>query len=641
MSDTNEHTEELASSPDEGDGAETLESAGADQLAADGVVFERLLEYLRDVRGFDFTGYKRPSLFRRVRHRMHAVGFDTFVEYQDYLEVNPDEFIPLFNTILINVTSFFRDRDSWEHLSNRIIPTMLETADREIRVWSAGCAGGQEAYSLAMVLTEAMGLEQFRERVKIYATDVDEDALAYARAATYTEREMHSVPDELSEKYFEAGPQGMVFRQDLRRSVIFGRNDLTRDAPISRIDLLTCRNTLMYFNAETQSRILSRLAFALKPEGTLLLGKAEMLLNHTDTFIPVDLKRRLFRRGAVPAVDPQLIARHAAPVMRFAVPDALQSLRSDAFAAAPMAQLVIDGHGTLAMINESAKALTKLADSDIGRRFLDLDLSFRPVELRSTLQETRESRQPRRVRGVRWNKVEAELYVDIELVPLVDIREGYAGTLLAFTDVTRYQQVHHELEQTTKQLQAASEELQSTNEELETTNEELQSTVEELETTNEELQSTNEELETMNEELQSMNDELQGANEELRDRSGELSQLNDFMESILSSMKSAVIVLDREFTVQTWNKNAHELWGVRADEAVGSHLLSLDFGLPMDALKPVLRSVLNDSDQAQHLAIDAINRRGRPVGLSITVAPLLSRGTSTGVLLVMDAEPRD
>src|SRR5262249_13033811 len=161
-------------------------------------------------------------------------------------------------------------------------------------------------------------------------------------------------------------------------------------------------------------------------------------------------------------------------------------------------------------------------------------------------------------RSVRW-KADSELFVDIEFVPLVDIREGYAGTLLTFSDVTRYQQVHHELEQTTKQLQAASEELQSTNEELETTNEELQSTVEELETTNEELQSTNEELETMNEELQSMNDELQGANEELRDRSGQLTQLNDFMESILSSMQSAVIVLDRDFTVQTWNKNAQEL----------------------------------------------------------------------------------
>ena len=631
---TEERSEEELEAPPE-------PAPAGSQRDVDWAAFERLLVHLKDGRGFDFTGYKRPSLLRRVRHRMRAVGFDSFDEYQDFLEANPDEFVPLFNTILINVTSFFRDRDSWEHLSSRVVPTLLERAEGEVRVWSAGCAGGQEAYSLAMMLTEAMGLEQFRERVKIYATDVDEDALAYARAATYTEREMNSVPEELKDKYFEPGAQGMVFRQDLRRSVIFGRNDLTRDAPISRIDLLTCRNTLMYFNAETQSRILSRLAFALKPEGTLLLGKAEMLLNHSDTFIPVDIKRRLFRRGTAPTVDPQLVARVPAPAMRFALPDALQTLRTDAFAAAPTAQLVVDAHGTLAMVNESAKELTKLSESDIGRRFHDLDLSYRPVELRPALQETRKSHQPRRLRGVRWMQHGPELYVDIELVPLVDPREGYAGTLVTFSDVTRYQQVHHELEQTTKQLQAASEELQSTNEELETTNEELQSTVEELETTNEELQSTNEELETMNEELQSMNDELQGANEELRDRSSQLTQLNDFMESILGSMSSSVIVLDRSFTVRVWNKNAQELWGVRSDEAIGANLFGLDFGLPTDAVKPLLRSVLDEPTTTRQLSVDAVNRRGRPVELTVTVAALISGGDATGVLLVMDAEARD
>ncbi|WP_374970406.1 CheR family methyltransferase [Terrabacter sp. BE26] len=566
----------------------------------DSAAFERLLLHLKEGRGFDFTGYKRPSLVRRVRHRMRAVGFDTYDAYQDYLEVNPDEFVPLFNTILVNVTSFFRDRESWEYLSSNIVPGLLEGSDHEIRVWSAGCASGQEAYSLAMMLTEAMGLEQFRDRVKIYATDIDEDALGYARAATYTEREMKSVPDDLRSKYFEPAQNGRVFRQDLRRSVIFGRNYLTTDAPISRIDLLTCRNTLMYFNAETQSRILSRLAFALKPSGTLLLGKAEMLLDHTDTFVPIDIKRRLFRRGTLAAVDPQLVPRPPAPAMRFAVADPLRSLRTDAFAAAPQAQLVIDAHGTLAMINESAKELTKLGETDVGRRFLDLDLSFRPIELRPALQESRKSRQPRRLRGVRWTHQSPPPYVDIDLVPLVDLGEGYAGTLVTFSDVTRYQQVHRELEQTTKQLQAASEELQSTNEELETTNEELQSTVEELRTTNEELQSTNEELETMNEELQSMNDELQGANEELRERSGQLADLNDFMDSILGSMRSAVIVLDRNFTVQVWNRNAQDLWGVRSDEAVGSHLLGLDCGLPTDAIAPCC---------APHWAIHP--RRGR------------------------------
>ncbi|MFM6847533.1 MAG: CheR family methyltransferase [Terrabacter sp.] len=589
--------------------------------------FEHLLLHLRDVRGFDFTGYKRPSLLRRVRHRMRAVGFESFDEYQDHLEVNPKEFVPLFDTILINVTSFFRDRDSWEHLSSRLVPPLLDKADHEIRVWSAGCARGQEAYSLAIALTEALGVERFRERVKIYATDVDEDALAYARAATYTERETDSVPEDLRGKYFETSPHGMVFRHDLRRSVIFGRNDLTRDAPISRIDLLTCRNTLMYFNAETQSRILSRLAFALKPHGILMLGEAEMPLDHTDAFIPVDTKRRLFRRGSVPVPDPQPVMREAAPMMRFGVPDAPPSLRSHAFAAAPLAQLVVDVHGTLAMLNEAAKSLTKLSDSDVGRRFHELDLSFRPTELRPALDETRESREPHRLRGVRWAKPGPELFVDIDLVPLVDVRGGYAGTLLAFSDVTRYQQMHQGLDQTTKQLQAASEELQSTNEELETTNEELQSTVEELE--------------TMNEELQSTNDELQAANEELRVRSSELTRLNVFMESILGSMSSAVIVLDRNLTVQVWNKNAQELWGVRSDEAVGRHLFSLDVGLPTDDVRPLLRAVLADPGAARQLSLDAINRRGRAVTLSVTVAALTSSGDATGALVVMDAEPRD
>ena len=610
--------------------------------STDAEAFEHLLVYLKEARAFDFTGYKRPSLLRRVRHRMQVAGFESFESYQDYLEANPDEFVPLFNTILINVTSFFRDRETWQHLSSVTVPRLLERNTGEIRVWSAGCAAGQEAYSLAMLLTEAMGLEQFRERVKIYATDVDEEALAHARAATFTEREMSSLPPELRGTYFESTPQGMAFRQDLRRSVVFGRNDLTRDAPISRIDLLTCRNTLMYFNAETQTQILSRLAFALKPEGTLMLGKAEMLLNHSDTFLPVDLKKRLFRRNAAPTVEPQLVIRQSAAALRFAGPDALHSLRSEAFAASPVAQLVIDTQGTLAMVNDTAKELTRLSSSDIGRRFVDLDLSFRPVELRPALQEVREKGQPQRIRDILWPGKEARTHVDVELTPLLDDRQKHAGTLLVFKDVTEQHQLHHELEHTTKQLQAASEELQSTNEELETTNEELQSTVEELETTNEELQSTNEELETMNEELQSMNDELQGANEELRERSAQVVRLNDFMESILSSMSSAVIVLDRQLCVQAWNRNAQELWGVRADEAMGVHLLTLDTGLPVEPLKPLLTRALADPLEVHQLAHDATNRRGRPVHLGITVAPLVSpEGESTGVLLVMDADPAD
>ena len=262
--------------------------------------FEALLEHVKTSRGFDFTGYKRSSLMRRVDRRMAQVGVASYVDYLDRLELQGDEFTSLFNTILINVTSFFRDAEAWQHLSQEVLPALLarKPVSQPLRVWSAGCASGEEAYTLAIVLAELMGLAEFRDRVKIYATDVDEEALAHARQAGYTEREVRGIPPELLERYFDQTGGRFVFRKDLRRSVIFGRNDLVQDAPISRIDLLVCRNTLMYFNAETQSRILTRFHFALASAGILFLGKAEMLLGHGTLFAPVDLKRRMFRKAS-------------------------------------------------------------------------------------------------------------------------------------------------------------------------------------------------------------------------------------------------------------------------------------------------------------------------------------------------------
>jgi two-component system, chemotaxis family, CheB/CheR fusion protein len=227
------------------------------------------------------------------------------------------------------------------------------------------------------------------------------------------------------------------------------------------------------------------------------------------------------------------------------------------------------------------------------------------------------------------------------VVPLLDVHSRLLGTEITFADVTRYRLLHDELEDANRQLETAYEELQSTNEELETTNEELQSTVEELETTNEELQSTNEELETMNEELQSMNDELQSTNDELRERTAEIGSLNAFMESVLSSLAAAVVVVNRDMIVQVWNTEAQDLWGLRDDEAVGQHLLNLDSGLPTGELKTLLRDVLFDGNQGGERTFDAVNRRGRHVRLRVRVSPLRSDGdTAGGALLLMDAEER-
>jgi two-component system CheB/CheR fusion protein len=598
--------------------------------------FEALVRFLRDNRGFDFTGYKRPSLMRRVRHRMDQVGIPTFADYQDYLALNTDEYTALFDTILINVTSFFRDPDAWNHLSSTLLPELLDSrsTDSPIRVWSAGCATGEEAYSIAAVLADLLRPEEFRSRVKIYATDVDENALAIARAASYGEREMRGVPPDVRERHFENTGDRWAFRSDLRRSVIFGRNELITDAPISRVDVLLCRNTLMYLNAETQSRVLQRFHFSLADSGILFLGKAEMLLSHSALFTPVDLRRRFFRkvnrRGSVAAAPPPNRAA------LFQAESELDQLRRQALDASPVATLVVSADGVLIGMNPRAESLFSLLPVHVGRHIRDLEISFRPVPLAPPMDQALAERRPVWLREVEWDRAPGEhVVLDVLLTPLLSPAGQPVGVAVMATDVTRYRDLQRDLESVNRQLETAYEELQSTVEEIETTNEELQSTVEELETTNEELQSTNEELETMNEEQQSTNDELQTINDELRDRTQELRDTTEFTTAILSSLRSVIIVVDFDFTVRTWNACAEDLWGLRADEALGQHLLGLDIGLPTAALKPMVRRLVADEPGGE-LRVDAINRRGRTVRIRVAGTTLRSNGKPAGAVLVID-----
>jgi two-component system CheB/CheR fusion protein len=397
----------------------------------------------------------------------------------------------------------------------------------------------------------------------------------------------------------------------------------------------------MYFNAETQGRIVGRLGFALKPDGVLFLGKAEMLLNHTATFEPLDLKRRFFRRAARNGADDYAAtAAPAAVTERTRVEEDGLALRTEAFLTSPVAQLVVDAQERLALVNHRAGTLLALSERDLGRPFQDLEVSYRPAELRSHLATVRDTRTVVWLRDLEWHRSAGErLVFDIQLVPLVDARARLLGTAIVFNDVTRFRQLQEELEAANRHLETAYEELQSTNEELETTNEELQSTVEELETTNEELQSTNEELETMNEELQSMNDELQSTNVELRERTAEIDSLNSFMESVLGSLAAGVVVVNRELIVQVWNSQAQDLWGLRENEAIGQHFLNLDSGLPSEELKSLVREVIFDGSPGRQQTLTAVNRRGRRVRLRVRVSPLQSDGNAVGgALLLMDAD---
>jgi two-component system CheB/CheR fusion protein len=261
--------------------------------------FETLLDYIRCNRGSDFTGYKRQSLQRRIRRRMQAVKIFDFNDYRDFLEAHPYEFSKLFNTILINVTSFYRDWDAWTYLAEELLQRIISSKreGESIRIWSAGCATGEEAYTVAMLMLEAIGEADFKDRVKIFATDIDDAALAHARRAIYTAKDVEVVPAEIKDRYFLNQGDAYVFRPNLRRFVTFGRHDLIQNMPISHLDLLICRNTLMYFNAETQAKILGGFNFALNDTGYLFLGRAELLLTHTDLFNPVSMKYRIFKRS--------------------------------------------------------------------------------------------------------------------------------------------------------------------------------------------------------------------------------------------------------------------------------------------------------------------------------------------------------
>jgi two-component system, chemotaxis family, CheB/CheR fusion protein len=609
-------------------------------VSSDGV--EQLLHFLKQNRGFDFTGYKRSSLERRIQRRMQDVSIESYEDYQDYLEVNPAEFTDLFNTILINVTAFFRDKAAWDYLREDVLPGLIESVPdgNPIRVWSAACATGEEAYTLAIVFAELMGDDDFRRRVKIYATDVDEEALTRARQAVFSRDALKALPDGLAERYFESTPLGQTFRTDLRRSVIFGRNDLVQDAPISRIDLLVSRNALMYFTPEAQARILGHFNFALRDTGYLFLGKSEMLITHADLFEPHNLKFRIFRR-----VGPRGLRERLAFITddghgEVERVERYGELRSGALDVAPIGVVVVDRDGFVSSANERARELFAIGSADIGRPFQDLELSYRPVDLRSVLEQAYEERAQVRVGRVEWSRPgEPSRKFDVKVRPVPGSGPRGLGATITFEDVTEIARLEDEHEQSKRQLETAYEELQSTVEELETTNEELHSTNEELETTNEELQSSNEELETMNEELQSTNDELEAMNEEQGTRATELGRATMFLEGILSSLGIGVVVVDNDRRVQVWNANSEDLWGLRASEVENQELASLDVGFPAGELDAPLERVLAQGE-IEEVLLDAVTRRGKAVKCRTRLQPLRQTdGESYGALILMELIP--
>jgi two-component system CheB/CheR fusion protein len=301
------------------------------------------------------------------------------------------------------------------------------------------------------------------------------------------------------------------------------------------------------------------------------------------------------------------------------------------------AQIIVDIGGVLIFANEPARALLNLNANDVGRPLSDLAFMHTPLDLVALIEQVYSTCRPHVIRDVDWYTLHTgRRSVDVNIIPLEDPIGTPIGAKIVLADVSKVRQLQEELQQSRQALETTNEELQSSNEELETTNEELQSTVEELETTNEELQSTNEELETMNEELQSTNEELEATNEELRQRSDELNGVNAFMSSILGSLRDGVIVVGRNLQVLAWNSRSEDLWGLRTDEVRGQNFLNLDIGLPVEQLRNPIRACLSGENADEEIILNATNRRGKPIQVSVTCTRLSGvSGETQGVILLL------
>jgi two-component system, chemotaxis family, CheB/CheR fusion protein len=536
------------------------------------VTLKDLLQELAEQRNFDFRGYKKPTLERRFRRRMFQLSLGGYAEYGEYIRKHPDEINELLNTLLINVTEFFRDPPAWEILRHEILPPVLKKVKpgHSFRAWSAGCASGEEPYSIAMLLAEHFGplIQDFD--VKIYATDIDEDTLNTARRGEYSLDAARRVRPEWRERYFH-GKGLLRVNREIRRLIIFGRSNLAQDAPISHVNLLVCRNVLIYFDSDLQKQILGRLHYALEPGGILFLGKSESQLINSSLFQRMNARWRIFQRitSNPPLEDRQERTEAAEPVnnhvnganlelegVRQRYRYLLETLRIGAF--------LLNADDVITQHNNAALTLCGLAPANlVGRRLSDSDFFVRIGDLGTQLQATRlnneSSRFPSRVRTGNEERL-----LEVTIRPILGETGQRTGTLIYLDDQT----VQEKLQTTVEELESTSEELQSANEELETTNEELQSTNEELETTNEELQSTNEELETTNEELQSLNEELETTNQELEERTKELDQVNSVYAQTLEKIRLPVMLVNQERRIEFWNAMALRLFGFKSKPPV-------------------------------------------------------------------------
>lgn len=549
----------------------------------------RILTLLARHSGVSFFNYKDNTLHRRIHRRMVATDTASWIEYEKFIQEHPDELSKLYQDLLISVTDFFRDKTAFDELK-RLITDIISQKNKgeEIRIWIAGCATGEEAYSIAILLRDLLGHELDDYHAQIFATDIDTKALAIARKGKYEQAAIRGLTQTQLERHFTRVSDGYIVKKSLRDMVLFAKQNLTEDPAFLRLDLVTCRNVLIYMKPPLQKQIQATFHYALKPSGYLFLGKSESLPNN-ELFEITSNEGRLFSRRDVNSLE--MYRRHKmppsplAPLKRLAEPSPVSPVHtlddrvSQAVTQHVIANaFVVDKTMDIRFIYGDISSITQIGRGRAGLNVQNLIRDELQLDIKGLVYKAKKQPVPHRSHLIR---VDEHAYM-LEVIPLQLKEENNALYLVRFEQNKLDKMPANETDsassariiQLQQELAATKEHLQTVIEELETSNEELQSVNEEMQSANEELQSTNEELETSNEELQSANEELTTVNEELQVKSNEILLLNTDLQNMQNSLSHPMLVVDDHLVLTHFNPAARQLFNI-VPETVGLRLTQL------------------------------------------------------------------
>jgi two-component system CheB/CheR fusion protein len=622
---------------------------------------------LRAATGVDFASYKQSTIRRRITRRMTLRKTDSLAEYADNIKQHPEELDALYHDLLIKVTGFFRDPETFEALKAEVFPTILRDrpANRPIRIWVPGCATGEECYSIAICLLEFLGDRVADTSIQIFATDIDETALAKARSGRYIENIALDISPERLRRFFTKIDQHYQIMHTIRESCTFAKHDICRDPPFSNLDLISCRNVLIYLQPAMQKRVIPLFHYALNSHGFLALGNSESIGAFSDLFTQVDKKQKIFARkmiGARPAIDFPLQMRAAdqTEATTANIPGDEPLLKGvDIYHEAD--RLVLSQYAPAGvLINEQMDILQFRGDTSHylrpapGRASLNLLQMAREgllMDLRSAIMQAQKSGGTVNREGVPMRFEGRSLHVTVRVIPLRLPSPHAHHYVILFEEVTppagrearprirRGEAARREAEREhnnllAQELDATKQYLQSLIERYEAANEELKSANEEILSSNEELQSTNEELETAKEELQSTNEELSTVNDELRQRNQELGEANNDLNNLFSSANLPIIVLDSDLRIRRFTASAEKVLNVIPTD-IGRPIGHLNLNIPIPDLEPL---ILEAMDSVSIREREVQDREGHWYCLRIRPYRTTDNRIDGAMLLVIDID---